>query len=319
MKRIVMPAVALCAGMFAAAAQAAEQDAASQAAPGQVALTYDFSGVLPADKARMTASAKAAAAVVLATPALTDPRGVAVNGGVHGGQTGRGLSKSGPYAAFGVIILRRIRLDLKRKADAQGRFEGEGEGPTIHLVLNNLNFLTGNGPPPAADEIYVLPNTVRWDRGVMPVRSGDWDVLVVGRPDRAPFVHLTRREILESAVARMQPSPGLDDVRAGRLAAKRDEYVRELARLSPAQLAEPGCEHGFLDKKLSKSGCETPGANFLVRYNLDYFDPAKPRTALQIIALQVRRRGPGSDAMLTDRLRTAAGQVDLAALRRLVQ
>jgi hypothetical protein len=313
-------AAALLALMGGAGAMARDQDAASAAALGQATLTYDFAARVPAkDRPAMVATAKAVAAVVMATPSLSRLTGVAVNGGVHSAGQPTGAPPRTPHAAYGPIILRKINLPVKARANAQGRYEGEGEGPIIPILINTLYLLPGNAPAPAWDETFGLPTDLRSRGGVTRFAYNGWSILVVHRPDALPFVHVTRQELLTRAMAALRPdSPQLDDKRRARIQAQYDILAAELAGLTPRQRAEPGCENGRIGRQYSKSGCDVPGATYIVRYNPTYFDLSRPPTAPQIVSLRVRGPWAGSDPDLTPRLQRAFDEIDVTALQALI-
>ncbi len=299
----------------------AQQDMESARARGQVALTYDFKSRVPQREVpAMVATARSVAQVILATPDLANPVGVALNGGIHSSGVGSGMPSTDPHAASGSIILRRINLPLKRKVDAQGRFEGEGEGPTIQVSINNLYFLAGNSPPVANGDYYYLPTNIASERGIMRFEDRGWDIIVIHKPGVLPFAFLTREELLSRAMKSLNPdNPNLDEKRRLRIQEKYDALRSELSKLSPAQRMEPGCENGRIGKQWSRSGCDVPGATYLVRYNPKYFTPGASRTDAQIISLRVRRAWSGGDEMLGGRVRSAFQQIDLRALQAMLK
>lgn len=312
----------LAAGLCAhVAAHALEQDAVSAAARGQSVLTYDFTMRTPAkDRPAMIAAAKAVTGVVMATPQLSDLSGVAVNGGLHGAAPLAGLPATAPYIATGPIILRWIRLPIKAKADAQGRYEGEGEGPTLVVSINSLYVLPGVMPPAAASETFALPLDMSDEDGVMRFRQGGWEMLVAHKPGVSPFVHATREELLTRAMSALTPdAPNLDDKRRARIRQKYDVLAEELASLGPDERAAPGCENGRIGKAYSRSGCDVPGAYYIVRYNTAYFDPKLGRTTPQIVSIRVRDAWVGGDFELGARLRAAFAELDVAALKIIVK
>jgi hypothetical protein len=311
-RALLAAALAAC---WASAADA-QQDAASGAAPGRVTFKSDVFNPDIAAKDRPTIIAKATAVgeSIVSTPALANPQGMAIDWSVRIAAQQDGMPKTDPFPARGQVLLRKIDLKRNGKPDADGRYGGEGEGPTIRFTVNDpFGFYWGNieAMKPATGT-FALPITAKWEGGTMTVKQNGETVLVVGRADRAPFVVLTREQALNALIEQLvgdgipPDSKGIANIKA------------ELAALAAAERTEPACRGGKEIPNRWLTAC-TERAVYQVKRNPDYFDAAKPRTSVQLVTFRVGDAGAvGEDKDEGDRLRQAFGQIDLAAVRKLL-
>jgi hypothetical protein len=300
-------AIILCA-LFALPA-VAEQDAVSAAAPGRITFTSDK------DKPAMTAKVKAVGQTIVSTPALANPKGMAIDWSVRITAQQDGMPNTDPFPARGLVLIRKIDLKRNGRPDAEGRFGGEGEGPSIKFTVNDpFGFYWGeiNAMKPAT-ATFNLPLTSQWEGGTMTVKINGETVVVLGRADRAPFVVLTRAQALTALIKQLTDdgippeSKGIANIKA------------EIAAMSAAEAAQPACRGGKEVPNKWLTDC-TGNAMYQVQQNPAYFDRAKPRTSVQLVTFRVTDAGVvGEDKDEGDRLRQAFAQIDLAAVRKLLE
>lgn len=304
-------------GLPLAGLQAAPQDPASAQAAGQIGFGGDVvNPQVPAkDRAVLLAKGKAVAEVALATRALREPRGFALNSFVRVDFFHDSAKVDGdPFPISGTLLLRKIDLRSHAKPDAQGRYPGSGEGPTLKFKLNELMGLYPNNAVAESRRggYLALPAAAiaRGADGLYRFEQGLQQIIVIAAPGRAPFVHVTRQEYLQQLIAELYPS-GVDT--APKPGKGLGALQAELAALSPEQQQAPACSGGRGRSWLSH--CEDRGASYLVRPNLDYFDRRKPRSAPQLITLSVPLPWVGEDREEGDRLRSAVAELDFGRLQ----
>jgi hypothetical protein len=295
----------------------AEQDAASAAAPGRISFKSDvFNPQISAtDAPAMIAKAKAVGEAIIGAPALANPKGIAIDWSVRVTAQHDGLPKTDPFPARGFVLLRKIDLKRNGKPDVNGRYGGEGEGPSLKFTLNDpLAFYWGNiEGVNLATGSFALPTSAKWDAGAMTVKQNGEATVVVGRTDRAPFVILTQEQALNRLIAELveqgipPDSKGISNIKA------------ELAAMAPAERAQPACQGGKEVPHHWLTACTDPGAVYRVATNPNYFDATKPRLSTQLISFRVGDAGAvGEDQDEGDRLRQALSQIDLGAVRKLL-
>lgn len=298
----------------------AAQDAASAQAPGQVSFGSDVvNPQVPArERAALVARGKAVAELLLATPALREPRGFALNGYVRVDFFRDSVRVDGdPFPISGSLLLRKIDLRSGAKPDAQGRYPGHGEGPAVKFKINDLLGLYGNNAASGGQRggHFQLPvgALTRDADGVYRFEQGLQRVVVIAAPGRDPFLPLTQQDYLQGLIAELYPDGRDPAPHPGKgLAA----LQAELAALSPEQRRAPACSGGRGRGWLSN--CAARGASALVRPNLDYFDRSKPRGTPQLITLTVALPWVGQDREEGDRMRSAVAELDIAALQALL-
>lgn len=301
------------------AAAWAEPSTASSVAKGRVApvsvQVTDPTLAAPIRKA-MSGKVEALMARALATPALSDPRGFSLTRSVRIHAPQDGLPVAHPARAEAIMIAQEIDLESGAKPDANGAYMGRLEGPGLHIHVNNLFALyanySGGGTP--AREIQYLPLTRGTLQGFPVFRVGLRDVVLVTKPGRNPWVHVTKGEYLQHLVNESRsaivdiggpPHPKMQATLAAQ--------STELAALSPQQRAEPACASSRLRQTFGD--CAAGDATFYVRPNLDYFDPGAPKTAVQLVAISTPAEGGHGHPRLEPKLRAAAASIDYRAIQ----
>ena len=315
----------LAAGLALAAPAAAQQDPASAAAPGRVfplGSEVRDRRLSKADGAAVIAKVDKLLGRLLATPALADPHGFSINRHITVDSLEPGMPAWHPAAAEASILLKAINLNNGSTRDAAtGTYGGVGEGPAIRIRVNDLTALY---PWPGADDdrptFYYL-TTKPDDRGGFPMlKFRSREHVIIAKPGRLPFRHVTKQAYLERAIADEragiakfggEPVPGLEKGLADKLA--------ELAALSPTERAAPACEGSELQRGTSFTPCNEPGANYIVTVNPDYFDRSLPKTAIQLVSVSVPQEGGVGHKVLQPIVRAAVAALDLDAIRQTLE
>lgn len=295
------------------------QDPASAQAPGQLSFSHDVVNpqIKPAERAPLIAKGKALLDSLTSTPALAQPRGFALNSSLRIDFYRDAVKRDGdPFPVGGQLLLRKIDLKQNAKADAQGRYPGWGEGPAIQFRLNDLlSLYERNAAAEAgADSVFSLTASLRREAaGLYRLQSGLRQLIVIADAERQPFVHLSREDYLRRLMKELYPDGVDPSPKPGKGLAK---LQAELEALSAEQRAAPACTGG--SGRGWTSGCDDPSSVYQVRPNPDYFDRSRPRHSVQLITLVVPQPWVGEDREEGDRLRAAAAQLDLDALRKLL-
>lgn len=309
------------AGLLAAAASArAEQDPESARAPGRVgaaSVHLRDSRIPQAQAQAMAAEVDGLLARLLATPALADPRGFAISRQVILVPPRTGMPDWHPTAAEAMLLARSVAINGGSQADASGAWSGVGEGPTLQLTVNDLGALyvwpeEGEDDRPKFFELTNAPD----ERDGFPVlhfRSRDH--VVISRSGRRPYRHVSQQEVLERGIGDSRKIVDeLGDNAAPRLLDTLRGMEAELAALSPARRAEPACQDGSRRGGVL-TACTKVGAHFVVAVDPEYFDPARPRTAIQLVTISAPSEGAQGHPTLSPVLRDALRQLDLRAIQ----
>jgi hypothetical protein len=299
----------------------AEQDAASAAARGHVLFTSDSvnPNVREAHKPVMIAKAKAVGDAVISRPALADPHGFAIDWHARLSIPQVGMAGANPYPVRGYVLVRKIKLDARPapKPDADGRYPGEGEGPKLAFTINDpFTLFSGNiegVKPRPADGVFDLPADAEWNNGQIKLHTGMDTVLMIGRMDRgAPFTRLTAEQALTALVKELV-AEGMPE------SSKPVQAVKaELAAMSADERQSPACRGGKEVPSHWLTNCAGERAVQKVKINHLYFDTSKPYTTVQLVAFRVGDPTVGEDKAEGDKLREAFAQLDVAAIRKLL-
>jgi hypothetical protein len=322
MLRFLAPILApVFAPIFAAALAFAAPALAQAPLPGRTpptkVLAFD-SRLTKADTARLAADAdRLLFAPLLATPALQDPHGFSVVRSLSIKPPAFGLPRTGPSAVRGNVLLQPVDPARGSRPDPSGAYNGVGEGPAIEFTLNDPTALFATAGAEETRPEFLELDLGRPARAGFPVlRLGLRDVLVIAKPGRTPYRLVTRAELLERQIGdRAQTLAQLGPAAAPVLRQAQASQQAELAALAPDQRAAPACVGGD-HARGTFSACNDRGARHLVAIDPAYFDPALPKTAIQLITLSVQAAGRDELSPLTPRTRAAVDSLDLAALQR---
>lgn len=317
------PALALAAAIFSLAATGsmAAQDSASAALPGRVgptSLNQRDARLSKAEASKMAAEVERVLfSPLLATPALADPRGFAISRQLIIAPPPDGLPRSAPSIAHGHMLLRSIDVGHGSKRDAAGAYNGVGEGPGIQFTINDPSALF---PWPVNEEgrpaFYDLDPTPELRHGFPVLRFRTREHIVIARPGRKPYRHVTKAEVLAREIGDRgivlekfgaNEAPGLEQEQAKQQA--------ELAALSPAELMAPACL-GNSRNRGTFTPCSDSSAHYVVAIDPSYFDPTLPKTAIQLITLVAGAPHRDEHKELGPVTRAAVAAMDLAALQR---
>lgn len=301
--------------MALASPASAQQSAASAAAKGRVTplSVQIISGAPPAAAKALTSKIGALIDRVLAVPPLDQPRGFSLTRSVSIDAPPPGVSPDHPLIARVTMIAQSIDLESGAKPDANGAYMGRLEGPSFQLGINNMTALYANVT--WADDDYGAPQylpLVRTTQQGFPVfRVGVRDVILITKPGRKPYVHVTQAEHLESLIAESRASVAAYPHPKAQAAL--DRQVAALTALSTQQRAAPACVSSRLSVPLGD--CAAPHATFYVRLNRDYFDKGLPKSAIQLVTISTPAEGGHGHKVLEPKLRTAAANLDLRAIQ----
>ena len=150
----------------------------------------------------------------------------------------------------------------------------------------------------------------------MVLRFSTKDHIVITKPGRQPWRHVTKAEVLERRIedARADAAKFPNPADAPRLHQAVAEKQAELAALSPAQRADKACTSSEF-KYGTFTPCDTAGADYVVAYDPSYFDKSLPKTAIQLVVISepVDHRDDHRD--LAPMLRGAVRALDLKAIQ----
>jgi hypothetical protein len=216
----------------------------------------------------------------------------------------------------GYILAREIDTSDGSKPDKEGRYTGSGEGPTLKFTVNDpFGLYRDNDVAQNEHLLFQIPATAKWENGAVTFKQGKDTVMVVGHADRAPYRLVSREERINGLIAELypdgtdaysKPGKGLSALKA------------ELAEMSPAERASPACDSGKEIKNRWLTSCNDPGSHYFVTPNLDYFDTTKPRTSTQLVTFRVSEHWVGAAKPEGDKLRAAFAEIDVAAVRKLL-
>jgi|GEM_PF-4422513 len=281
------------------------QDAASAAAPGQIDLTYSRSQKAPSAAERTPLQAKGVKLrdMLLATPALANPRGFGLHASVVLDKPG--ASRAGDTdAVWGALISRRIVI-ARSKPDAAGRYPGYGEGPVVQYAINKLSTAFGTGANTSG--FFSLPANRRDQGGVMRFSDRSRDYTIITPAGMQAFVPVTIGEHLNATIKR----EGAGSEYAAMLRTA-------LAGLTPAQQAMPFCETNTGDMKDFTAHCRHSSAKPLYKASPRLFVGAGSASKARMIVLSVPQPGKLGDQREGQRLREAVGQLNIAAIQALL-
>jgi hypothetical protein len=282
------------------------QDPASAVARGQIDLTYSRSQKTPSAAERTPLQAKGVRLrdLLLATPALADPRGFGLHASVVLEKPV--ASRAGDTdAIWGAVISRRIVI-ARSKPDAAGRYPGDGEGPALQYAINKLSTAFGAGAN--ASGFFALPAQRQEQGGVMRFAQGGRNYMIVTPPGVQAFVPVTIGEYLNATIKREQAN-GSPEYAATLRAS--------LAGLSPAEQALPFCETntGTTDYV---AHCRHSSAKPLFKTGPRLFVGSGAGSKARMIVLSVPQLGKIGDQQERQRLREAAGQLSVQSLQALL-
>jgi hypothetical protein len=302
---------------FGATSAHAEQSAASAAAKGRIApvslQVTDASLPAPARKA-LAAKMDGLIARALATPAFHDPHGFSLTRTVRIHEPD--ALATAPARAEATLIAQDIDLESGAKPDATGAYMGRLEGPSFRIAVNDLLVLYANlgGREDAVREAQHLQMPMTLVQGFPMFRVGIRDVVLVTKPGRLPYVHVTKGEHLQQLLDATRESVAASGGPVHpKLQATLDRQMAELAALTPQERAAPACVSARL--RQSFGDCAEKFAVFYVRPNPDYFDKGAPRTAVQLVAISTPAEGGHGHKRLEPVMRAAGAAIDYRAIQ----
>ena len=264
-----------------------------------------------------------------ATAALAPLRGFAINQSARLFEQPAALAGA-PAGGWAHLLVRRVD-PARSERDPSGAWRGIGEGPAIEVRVNDQAALFGYGVgQDALGDYYQLAVKPRRLQGMPVLQVGSKDVVVVHKPGRKPFAHISRQRYLQGLLAgerehlagmRQQLTQTTDA--AGRR--ELEQYIRQwqdsaaqkqalLDGMSEAERRSPTCQSS--GSRGLFAACSDPGAVYYVTFAPDYFQADLPPSSVQLVTISVVNKGFLNDRGLGLRLRQAVAQLDLAALQR---
>jgi hypothetical protein len=251
---------------------------------------------------------------LMATPALADPHGFGFRRTVVVAPPAQGLGAGAPATAQANLLALEIHRD-EEQPDAAGTWRGSGEGPSVKVTVNDPSALFFY-PDEDASGQHALPVAAATRDGFMVLRFSTRDHIVLTKPGKQPWRHVTKAEVLERRIAEARadaakfPNPAdapilYENVR---------KLEAELAALSPAQRAERACRSGEF-KYGTFTPCTVAGADYVVAYDPAYFDPRLPKTAIQLVVISEPADHRDDHRDLGPILRGAVRALDLKAIQ----
>ncbi len=266
---------------------------------------------------------------VRGTAALAPLRGFAINQSVRLFEQPAALHGA-PAGGRAHLLVRRVD-PVRSERDPSGGLRGVGEGPAIELRVNDQAALFGDAVGKDADgDYFQLAVKPRRLQGMPVLQVGSKDVVVVHKPGRKPFAHITRQRYLEGLIAgehehiallqhqlaqatdadsRQQLQPFIRQWQAS-VAQKR----AQLAGMSEAERRSPTCQSSAAPGLFT--ACDEAGAVYYVTFAPGYFQPGLPPSSVQLLTISVVNKGFLNDRELGLKLRQAVAQLDLPALQR---
>ena len=249
----------------------------------------------PADNAALQSKLRAVMRQVLATPAFTNLSGYevklyAVYGGKRGDQSS--LAK-GPLQVEGVVGITKIG--------------GAGDLPNIKVYLNSPLLLNSAGWAGEPDVFALQPELL--DATGVARLQGKGVYILITKPGRPVVLPLTKAEAGAMELAGLRRAAAADPANAF-TQKKIADVEAALARLSPAQSAQPACRSGDPDPT-KRYDCRFKTNDVYAKLNPDYQKGASKGAARSITV----RLSYTSQVEVLDK---AMEQLDVAALQRLV-
>ena len=303
-------------------------------APGSVGVArLDIQGrPLPqAEVPRLRARLDDLLAQLRQTPALAPLRGFAIDQGLGLFEQDAGLPGA-PAIGQALLLVRRVDPARSEPA-AQGGWRGYGEGPGIVLRVNDPRALFGY--PVGRDALgdyYQVAVKPRRLQGMPVLQVGNKDVVVVHKPGRKPFAHVSRQRYLEGLLAsEREHLAGLQQqlAEAGDAESRQQlqQFIRQwqgtvaqkqalLDGMGEAERRAPTCQSSSQRLGQLFAACSDPAAVYYVSPAADYFQTGLPASSVQLLTLSVVNKGFLNDHTLGLKVRQAVAQLDLPALQR---
>ncbi|WP_252273469.1 hypothetical protein [Pseudomonas subflava] len=263
------------------------------------------------------------------TPALAPLRGFAINQSARLFEQPAALAGA-PSGGWAHLLVRRID-PARSERDPSGAWRGLGEGPAIELRVNDQAALFGYGVgKDALGDYYQLAVKPRRLQGMPVLQIGSKDVVVVHKPGRKPFAHISRQRYLEGLIAgehahiallQKQLAEATDAESRHQLEQFIHQWQGSVAQkqaslngMSEAERRSPTCQSS--GSRGLFAACGEPGAVYYVTFAPDYFQPGLPPSSVQLLTISVVNKGFLNDRVLGLKLREAVAQLDLPALQR---
>lgn len=263
------------------------------------------------------------------TAALAPLRGFAIDQSARLFEQPAALAGA-PAGGWAHLLVRRVD-PARSERDPSGALRGIGEGPAIELRVNDQAALFGYAVgKDARGDYYQLAVKPRRLQGMPVLQVGSKDVVVVHKPGRKPFAHISRQRYLEGLLAsEREHIAGLQQQLAEATDAESRHQLQQfihqwqgtaaqkqaaLDGMSEAERRSPTCQSSGTRGLFA--ACGEPGAVYYVTFEPGYFQPGLPPGSVQLLTISVVNKGFFNDRELGLKLRQAVAQLDLPALQR---
>jgi hypothetical protein len=269
-------------------------------------------------------------ALLRQTGALAPLQGFAINQSMRLFEQPTALNGA-PAGGWAHLLVRRIDPARSERDPSSGGLRGYGEGPAIEVRVNDQGALFGYAVgKDAQGDYYQLVVKPRRLQGMPVLQIGSKDVVVLHKPGRKPFRHISRQRYLQGLLAgehahiaslQQQLAETADAESRHQL----QQFIRQwqgtaaqkqatLDAMSDAERRSPTCQSSS-GRGLFAS-CSDPGAVYYVTFEPDYFQPGLPPSSVQLLTISVVGKGFLNDKTLGLKVRQAVAQLDLPALQR---
>lgn len=238
--------------------------------------------------------------------------------------------RGAPAGGWAHLLVRRVD-PARSERDPAGGLRGIGEGPAIMLRVNDQAALFGY--PVGKDahgDYFQLAVKPRRLQGMPVLQVGNKDVVVVHKPGRKPFAHVSRQRYLEGLLASEREhiahlQAQLAEATDAESRHQLEQFIRQwqgtaaqkqaaLDAMPEAERRSPTCQSSATRGLFA--ACSDPGAVYYVTFDPGYFQPGLPPSSVQLLTIGVVNKGFLDDRLLGLKLRQAVAQLDLAALQR---
>ncbi|WP_394560405.1 hypothetical protein [Aquipseudomonas alcaligenes] len=263
------------------------------------------------------------------TPALAPLRGFAIDQSARLFEQPAALP-SAPAGGWAHLLVRRVD-PARSERDSSGALRGIGEGPAVEMRVNDQAALFGYAVgKDARGDYYQLTVKPRRLQGMPVLQIGSKDVVVLHKPGRKPFAHVSRQRYLEGLLASEREhiaslQQQLADATDAESRHQLQQFILQwqgtaalkqqaLDAMSEAERRSPTCQRSSARGLFA--ACSDPGAVYYVTFEPAYFQPGLPPSSVQLLTISVVNKGFLNDNELGLKLRQAVAQLDLAALQR---
>jgi len=317
-------------GLVAGTLARADGLSAARGSVGSVGFDIQGSPLRQAQVPQLRARLDQMLALLRQTGALAPLQGFAINQSMRLFEQPAALSGA-PAGGWAHLLVRRVDPARSEKDPVSGGLRGYGEGPAIEVRVNDQGALFGYPVgKDAQGDYYQLLVKPRRLQGMPVLPIGNKDVVVVHKPGRKPFAHVSRQRYLEGLLAGEREHISslqrqLAEASDGESRHQLEQFIRQwqgtaaqkqatLDAMPDAERRSPTCQSSSARGLFA--ACSDPGAVYYVTFEPGYFQPGLPPSSVQLLTISVVGKDFLNDNELGVKVRQAVAQLDLAALQR---